>query len=527
MLRFGIFFLSVFFYSLIWSQDDLDQLEVHLGPQIKENRGSTLQDIVGHDENGFYALKRAPSGIFGSNQAFSLEHYDFDFKLINFNEVELLQKARRGSLQEIVQFHGELYMLNAYRDKQAKRNSLFVESIDRNSLKKNKDLTRIAEINYQGYSNFNSGSFSYELSRDSSTMLVFYSLPFDPRVEEAFGLHVFGENLEEIWKKEIKLPYESNLYDLIDFQVDEQGNVFILGRVFKQNRRERKGGEPNYIYEITAYFNNGRAREKYQINIKGKFLSDMKMTTDIEGKLLCAGFYGAEKSKEIIGSYFLKIDPETKAIVAKNFDEFGIEFITQNMMKSKQKRLAKRAEKGKNVDLFSYKLDDIIIRRDGGAFLIGEQYYVEESNSQQNNIGQRSFRYVYNDIIVINKNLDGTIKWTQKIAKRQSSIDDFGYYSSYSLLHRGEQLFFVFNDNAKNLGYNGTGRVVSFSNRSNAIVTMVELRPSGKQIRQALYDMREARMISRPKVSEQISPNMMILFGEYGRNERFVRLRFD
>ncbi len=505
----------------------VQELQVHMGPEMREFGNSTIADIVAYQDGHYYTMRQHSAGLLGTKNAFTLEKYDLDLQLVEAQDIELLQRSRLGSLERIVQFGDELYMLNAYRDKKTRFNTLFIESIDLSTLEQQKDFRKIAEIDYSGYPNDNSGVFDYKLSLDSSKMLVFYALPFDRNGQEEFGFHVYDLGLKELWDRQILLPHEDRLYDLEDFQIDENGNVYILGRVYQDNRRPKVKGEPNYHYEITAFYESGTVQETYRVELGDKFLSDMKMAVDPQGDLICAGFYGARDDVNILGSYFIKIDRESKALKAKHFDEFGIQFLTANERKGKQKRLEKRAKAGRTVDIGEYYLNDIIIRPDGGAFLVGEQFIIDINRTPMNSrFITDQYLYHYNDIIVININPDGTIKWTQKIPKRQISENDFGYYSSYTQYYRGDQLFFVFNDNARNLNYTGTGRVEVFNGRANSVVTLVELTPAGKQIRQALFDLREAQMITRPKVSEQVSPEHMILFGEYGRRERFVRLSF-
>jgi len=61
------------------------------------------------------------------------------------------------------------------------------------------------------------------------------------------------------------------------------------------------------------------------------------------------------------------------------------------------------------------------------------------------------YYYYYNDIIVININPGGETEWTKKIAKRQPSSNDGGFFSSYSLSIVKDKMYFVFNDSPKNL----------------------------------------------------------------------------
>ena len=132
-------------------------------------------------------------------------------------------------------------------------------------------------------------------------------------------------------------------------------------------------------------------------------------------------------SFNVDGTYWLKIDPKTQEIISQNFKEFDIDFITQNMKKRQEKKAKRKEAKGKEVELFSYDLDEIIFDNSGGAVLIGEQYFITTSTSTDSNGRTRTtYRYHYNDIIVVKISSDGNIDWAEKIPKVQVSTNDGG-----------------------------------------------------------------------------------------------------
>ena len=59
-----------------------------------------------------------------------------------------------------------------------------------------------------------------------------------------------------------------------------------------------------------------------------------------------------------------------------------------------------------------------------------------------------------------------------------------------------------------------------------SVVVVVELNSDGKQSREALFSIREANVIIRPKVCEQINSNEIILFGQKKKKQRFAKVSF-
>ena len=72
------------------------------------------------------------------------------------------------------------------------------------------------------------------------------------------------------------------------------------------------------------------------------------------------------------------------------------------------------------------------------------------------------------------------IDWAKKIPKVQESIDDGGTYSSYAMSVFGDKMFFIFNDNPKNLENKGDGKLKNYNPNRESIVAMVAMDSDGK-----------------------------------------------
>ncbi len=528
-----IIILGLLTFSILISfgQSKSKKVDILWGLEQKKSKRSTLSDIVGYDKTGIYAIKTQNTGLIGYNTKITLEHYNNKMNQTKSVEINLEEQNKKTYFEFIIQLNNELYLFSSFKNQKLKRNFLFVQSINKKTLQFNKDLKKIAEINYSGKSKFNAGNFDFVLSRDSSKVLIYYNLPYDKYGSEKFGFNVFDNNLNELWEKKITLPYKEELFDVEDYLIDNNGNVHLLGMIFKDKRKDKRRGEPNYKYQILSYLNDGESIKEYPIKIEGKFLTDMQIAVNDEQDMICGGFYSNVGTFSIIGSYFIKVDGKTKEITAKSFKEFGIDFITQNMSQRKENKAKAKAAKGKNVELYEYDLDNIILKNNGGAMLVGEQYYVRViTNTYRSSSGVMStsttYYYYFNDIIVINMSPDGNIEWAEKIAKRQLTTNDRGFYSSYTLSVVGDKMYFVFNDNPKNLFYKGEGKLYNFNKGKESLTVLVELDSDGKQTREALFSSGEADILTRPKVCEQISENEMILFGQRRKTHRFAKITF-
>jgi hypothetical protein len=528
-------FLLLLLWSLSASSQTSTGFQIAWGNPIKIAKRASLGDIVASDAEGFYAIQVGYRyygiGILSVTKTIiTLEHYNKEMNLNRSTELELNYKDDKMDYERIIQLDDVLYVFASYKDQSNKKNMLFVQSINKNTLRPNGDFRQVGEVDYDNGTKSNSGNFNVRMSRDSSHLMVYSHLPYHEHENERFGFQVLDRKLDPVWNKEVTLPYKDGLYSIEDYKIDSKGNVHVLGVVYNEVRKSKRNGAPNYHYEILSYFKEGEHMKSYPVTVEGKFLTDMQITITDDLDLLCGGFYSNTGTFGIIGTYFIRIDGHSKEIVTQSFKEFGIDFIAQHLSERKEDKLKKKAEKGKDVELYQYNLNDIITRSDGGAILIAEQYYVKTiTTTTYSPNGVMSMQttnyYNYNDIIVINISPAGEIEWTQKIQKKQTTVNDGGFYSSYSLAIVHDKLILIFNDHVQNVN-NDSNYVLPY-NRYNGAVFLVTIDGSGRVEKQQMFDPSMSEVYVRPKVCEQVASNELILFAQKRKNQQFAKVTFE
>ena len=160
---------------------------------------------------------------------------------------------------------------------------------------------------------------------------------------------------------------------------------------------------------------------------------------------------------------------------------------------------------------------------DGSYFLLGERYYkfTERNYDPRTNITTTTEHYNYNSIIVSYFDSLGNHVWTDRVPKMQNSTNDYGYYSSFTFLNNGEEIFLFFNDSDKNneLALNDYFNYKGLFNNRRFQVSYVEVDTTGPVKRGTLIGVENAFML-RAKVCHQISSNTMYLLGEVGRGAK-------
>ena len=220
-----IYFVIAFAFIGIKSiyAQELD-LKIRWGKEFEASRRSSLNDIVGYDASGLYAVRERVN-VFGRNPDYTLEHFDTNFSPTKAFDLDIKSDKEKGKINNILYLKGKLLLFYSVADQKTKKNSLFVDEVNKSTLQPKNAVKKIGEIDYSGKRKINSGRFFYRVSRDSSKILVVYSLPYSDEEPETFGFNVLDNELNTVWQKDITLPYKNELYDIESFRVDNDGEM--------------------------------------------------------------------------------------------------------------------------------------------------------------------------------------------------------------------------------------------------------------------------------------------------------------
>lgn len=479
--------------------------EVTWGPEQKQTIRNRLDRIIGEDNNGIYVL-RYKSRIIGQAMPV-IEHYNKKMILKYSTSLKDLV-SYNIMINNAWQFNNELYIFFTKYNPRKREQTLFYQQVDKKTGKLAGKRGRITEV--PAFNKADIGYLEYAASPDSSRAVI-YSSPTITRgllqrpKSMAFTIEVVDENFEKVWDKFVKLPYQEDLFDMVKVDVDKQGNAYVLARIYNERRQNQRNGEVNYAYKILSYQENGEKLVEYDLDIdmENVFITDLTFKVN-QDKLTCAGFYSAKKvANSIKGTCFFSVDIASQEIIGKKVKAFEEDFLAKLMNK-------RRASKGK--ELFRYYLDEIILRSDGGAVLMGEQFYVV-TQTYNTGVGFNSpqtttYTYHYEDIIIININPDGSVAWATNVPKdQQASTTDF---SSYAHMIVKGQIHFVYNDR--------------ISRRSPVMHATVNTK--GEVSIKELFNNKDEGILTKPPLCKQTSRNEMVIYGERGNRFKFGKIEF-
>lgn len=504
------------------------KVTVQLSEQYEEPKNSVVFDIAGYDEGGIFVGRYARKGLLHLN--LEMEKYSHALKLLSLRDYEYTVDGDELDYSTPIYFKENLYALASTYDKHTKARKIYYHQLDTKTLSSKGAPVLLKTI--QENDNGSVALADYAISPNEER-LAFFGIPgYQKKMMVLAGIPVqlssnkdeihcsvavFSAGMKKEWEKDITLPYTEKLYGVRSATVDDAGNFYLLGKLYNDVARDKKGGDPNFKYIIDVLPAGGGELKEFDITLDDKYITDCSFRISPQNKIICAGFYSDKGTTSIKGTFYMTIDPATKQIVSKGMKEFDTEFLKLFMSNNK-------AEKGQEI--YNYDLDDIIVREDGGAVLIGEKYYITVSTSYNasTHTTTQTTIYHYDAIIVININPDNSIQWAARIPKRQASSS--GFYLSYASFVKDDMLYLIFNDNDKNLDEKNPDKIYPYDGK-NSIATLVTVQPDGNWEKSALFSNKEEGVIMRPLVAEQINDHELIIYCEKGRKYEIGKIIFE
>lgn len=528
-------YLFLFLISLassnVISQTTFNEFEVQWSDGMKLSRqDGNIVDVFGADDKGFYTLStwnnQSFRSMFGGGRrapVFTIDYFSSNLKKINTRKVDFGVMTQNRSFEALFQMRNQrFYLFSSYLNSD-KENVLETQLMRPKTLELSSNQKELHRLSFQGYRKNNSGSYGFKMSQDSSKLLVYYNLPYERKANEKFGFKVYDQFLKPVWEKEISLPYTDELFKLVQIRLDNKGDLYVIGKVYRDKLKARAQGRPNYDFVVIAYRKNGTAKEEYEINLNDKFITDVQIAVEESGNIICAGFYSELGNGGIKGTFYATVDAKSKTITKGSFKEFDTDFIIEGERNSGLKQ--KQVEKGREV-LTSYYLDEIVRKENGGAVLVAEQFYERIINSTNTNGNfTRSYtKYYFNDLIIVSIDANGEIEWTNKIDKNQETINDNGFYSSYHLAVKGDELYMLFNDHEKNLDQ--TKKNIRTFTARGGIANLVTLDSNGEKNRYPVQYQAINEPMIRPVITRQIGDELIIV-SIYRRDQRIGKISLN
>ena len=258
-----------------------------------------------------------------------------------------------------------------------------------------------------------------------------------------YAIRVFDATTLELLYTKSYQKHEEKYFQHNDISVNDNGIVFVLGKLYKQGKREKKKGAANYEFilnKITEKENSELSISLAEVHIKNL---DISM---VDNQLHLIGFYSERNSGRIKGGCNFIIDSENFSVASQNNYELPLD-VYEDLFG--ERRGSKKKKKGK--ELTNFYIDYILEDSEGNTYLLAEEFYITQTYvSNGMNGGYWQTVYHYDDILILKFGASGNLDWGRSIFKRSTS-------PSYNAFLKNDELHVLLNS-GKNLLEKKDGR---------------------------------------------------------------------
>ena len=245
-----------------------------------------------------------------------------------------------------------------------------------------------------------------------------------------------------LWEAQFELDETQFFNDHIELIVNNKGIMYVIT---SKNNRKNKIDQHEYIVYRCGKENN--SIEAFILPMQGKLTYGILFEYDNRNQVLVGGGLYATKNRSRAEGYFSMFVPDY------DFGLYRLEFNTfdDQLISDLEEKNVKDFKGLENV-----RIQDIVLRKDGGALLMFErtkEYERRMASAGRGLVGADGLRYIvdyyYDHVFIVAVHPDGTKHWNQILHKKQYSQDDNAIFSSYFILKTPSQLRLLFNDDIK------------------------------------------------------------------------------
>ncbi|WP_010520282.1 hypothetical protein [Aquimarina agarivorans] len=399
--------------------------------------------------------------------------------------------------------------------------AFFMTAIDLDSFKLSQKR-KIANVTVNG-EKINKSSMSLLVSKDTSAVVFFYSIPGKKDALKKYNLLVFDKNLKKINEQVYEFEYPNKKLNIRSgYLLNSNEMILLTADLSSLPVRDFTKKEIQYNYKI-VHLIDGKVKHLADVKNDNKWLHNIEIqVTDDNIELI--GFYAEKGKYDFHGTFFYsfsKAEKTEKKSVFTPFDDATIDSYfkdTQNSLK-----LGSVKKQQKNRELPKFVLVDVKKNSDGSHFLIAEQRYTISSNY--------SINFIYLKTLVVKLSPQGDIVWSKFIDKDNSKLNTW-IYSGFIYEHINDTLYFLYNGNSNNLKNDGKKTFKSFSKlvKGESII-LAKVDTSGNLERNLVVNSETLsgyRM--RPGLSSLTDQGKILLFCQKPsnvKNQRFISFEFE
>ena len=206
------------------------------------------------------------------------------------------------------------------------------------------------------FSNKNKRSTNFAISPNNN--LIAIATDITKENSNSYLVHVFNaQTLKLVYSKNYYTNPE-NYFESTDMAIDNNGNVFSVGKEYKIGKRERKNAQVNYSLVLSRVSEDNFDTQKIELGEK-EYIKNLTITFN-EKKVNLFGYYAEKRANRIKGICQIKVNQNNLSVLHKKNTEIPLE-VYKNLF-----GYYADYEKGKGLRNFA--LDHVLSDKDGNTF---------------------------------------------------------------------------------------------------------------------------------------------------------------
>jgi hypothetical protein len=416
-----------------FAQDTVQKATINWGNKIEVTSSTYLKGYLGADESNHYFLTMGK----GKLSVLKLNS-EMNFVLMGLLSRRFEKKSCRFETALI--FGGELYQFVSYFNSREKVSTLYVEKIDRESMRGEGTLTELFSVPLEGAGN--SPNYYFVFSPSNNNLLIQFDRPNKVKRKQTIGTYVFTETLQEVWHKVTDIPHLQHEFAVGTPQLDAYGNVHIVSRktLVGKDRLEAKRNEVAVrSFELMSIREQGEKVSIHNFDAGGRELSDLKVLAQDERYVRCVGFYSDQSPWGSQGYYYAQIDGENGELIAEKWSVFSARFVTDTRSSENQDRVLELQDENSRLPAGSrYRVSHLFENADKHLMVIAHN--AKEGSEVRSVAGVKlqgmagfgtaspamwggvALKLLTDDVLVFNIGDEGNAEWIERIDRNQTTF---------------------------------------------------------------------------------------------------------
>jgi len=521
MIKNGIFILAVLLNAVGYCQN----YEVKFSEVEKFGMREAHDRVIGKNENS-YDILRSKYSPFGEATIY-VDH----FSLTDLMKKFTLEVHKKGTYANNYITHKTEFETAFVLD-----SSLIVLFSTYNTEKTRNELYAVQFVNgYQviepyevlylkSKSKFDKTGFITRYNPKSKTFCV-AGEETDPNTgKENFKVACYDQNLNNLWKQNLDLPYKGGRYELEQMELDHLNRIFLLFRIILDKSDKIKQGLPNSDYYFSLLQLSSNLEDDYLetvLKIEDKIIYNMFLNVkEDEEKIFLTGLYQDKKADlKPHGVYFTEFTKDSIVPSVIKIQSFSEEFIPDFEVESPFTDISREEP--------VLQLIDFIPDSANGYYLLCEYILINETCSPDYRSGLMNcnYNFYYNDIFVFRFDSTGSLKKHVRVPKKQFTRNDGALYSSFAYGILKNKLVLLYNDHPKNLKPKNLSQVSFMTDPKKSNLAVVSIDEKGLVEKEFVVNNDKKKTWTKPQLFFNNGGKAIIMLGEKGRMFQTLEIR--